>query len=219
VPRYFFSSSVCVYRDMQPGEPEIRKRGRPGSPGQRIRLGEALLRAVAEAYERRYGSGAHRAVPELLRARRAWTGGREKAPAAMCRKIAENRRRRHDRGVGATVPPCDSYTYVSDMVDGIYALTHSELHGAVNIRLPQYVTVDEWHSRRPGGRKRIAIRHVDGPVVSTSRNFSNARIYSSLDGEGGPRSGLALTYPGSRPPGEGRQGRIPVTARMRARPS
>jgi nucleoside-diphosphate-sugar epimerase len=90
-----------------------------------------------------------------------------------------------------------SYTYVSDMVDGIYALTHSELHGAVNIGCPQYVTVDELAlAAAKAAGKRITIRHVDGPVGVHSRNFSNARIYAlgwtaKVDLE----AGLALTYP------------------------
>jgi len=86
---------------------------------------------------------------------------------------------------------------VSDMVDGIYLLTHSDLHGAVNIGCPQYVTVDELATAaaRVAG-KTIHIRHVDGPVGVHSRNFSNARIYSlgwtaKVDLE----SGLTLTYP------------------------
>jgi nucleoside-diphosphate-sugar epimerase len=83
------------------------------------------------------------------------------------------------------------------MVDGIYALTQSDLHGAVNIGCPQYVTVDELaQAAAKVAGKRITIRHVDGPVGVHSRNFSNARIYSlgwtsKVDLE----QGLALTYP------------------------
>jgi nucleoside-diphosphate-sugar epimerase len=83
------------------------------------------------------------------------------------------------------------------MVDGIYLLTQSDLHGAVNIGCPQYVTVDELAlaAAKVAG-KRIAIRHVEGPVGVHSRNFSNARICSlgwtsKVDLE----KGLSLTYP------------------------
>ena len=73
-----------------------------------------------------------------------WTGGREKAPAAMCpqsgQKIGGDEGVIEVWGDGSAVR---SYTYVSDMVDGIYLLMHSDLHGAVNIGCPQYVTVDE----------------------------------------------------------------------------
>jgi nucleoside-diphosphate-sugar epimerase len=69
-----------------------------------------------------------------------WTGGREKAPAAICRKVAEV-------GEGGTIEvwgdgsAIRSYTYVDDMVDGIYRLMQSGLEGPVNIGSPEYVTV------------------------------------------------------------------------------
>ena len=107
-----------------------------------------------------------------------WTGGREKAPAAMCRKVAEA----HDGGtieVWGDGSAVRSYTYVSDMVDGIFLVMHSDLHGAVNIGCPQYVTVDELAATvaKVAG-KRIHIKHVPGPVGVQSRNFSNERISS-----------------------------------------
>ncbi len=71
-----------------------------------------------------------------------WTGGREKAPAAICRKVAEV----EDGGtieVWGDGTAVRSYTYVDDMVDGIFMLMHSDLQGAVNIGCPQYVTVNE----------------------------------------------------------------------------
>jgi nucleoside-diphosphate-sugar epimerase len=71
-----------------------------------------------------------------------WTGGREKAPAATCRKVAEV----PDGGtikVWGDGTAVRSYTYVDDMVDGIYRLMHSDLEGAVNIGNPEYVTVKE----------------------------------------------------------------------------
>ena len=124
----------------------------------------------------------------------------------MCRKIAEI----EDGGtidVWGDGSAVRSYTYVSDMVDGIYALTQSDLHGAVNIGCPQYVTVDELAqaAARVAG-KTIKIRHIDGPVGVHSRNFSNARIYSlgwtaKVDLE----AGLALTYPWIDVAGEGRR--------------
>ncbi len=108
-----------------------------------------------------------------------WTGGREKAPAAICRKVAEV----EDGGVievwgdGTAVR---SYTYVEDMVDGIYRLMHSDLQGAVNIGCPQYVTVNELvEAVAAASGKTIHIKHIDGPVGVQSRNFSNERIYST----------------------------------------
>ncbi len=99
-------------------------------------------------------------------------------PAAICRKIAEA----EDGGtieVWGDGTAIRSYTYVSDMVDGIYMLVQSDLEGAVNIGCPQYVTVDELVATviEVSG-KEIHVKHVDGPVGVHSRNFSNARIHS-----------------------------------------
>jgi GDP-D-mannose 3',5'-epimerase len=125
-----------------------------------------------------------------------WTGGREKAPAAICRKVAEA----EDGGtieVWGDGTAIRSYTYVSDMVDGIYMLMQSDLEGAVNIGCPQYVSVDELVATViEASGKTINIKHVDGPVGVHSRNFSNTRIYSL--GWGAKvflKEGILLTYP------------------------
>jgi nucleoside-diphosphate-sugar epimerase len=125
-----------------------------------------------------------------------WDGGREKAPAALCRKIAEA----EDAGtidVWGDGKAIRSYTYVDDMVDGIWRLMRSDLEGAVNIGCPEYVTVDELAMAiaRIAGKK-IRIKHVEGPVGVQSRNFGNGRIYSiGWKSEFPLARGLALTYP------------------------
>jgi nucleoside-diphosphate-sugar epimerase len=90
-----------------------------------------------------------------------------------------------------------SYTYVSDLVDGIRHLMDSDLDGACNIGCPEYVSVDELvHIVARVAGKSVTIKHVPGPVGVQSRNFSNARIEST-----GWRSrvsleeGIAQTYP------------------------
>jgi nucleoside-diphosphate-sugar epimerase len=125
-----------------------------------------------------------------------WQGGREKAPAAICRKVAEA----SDGGeieVWGDGSAVRSYTYVDDMVDGIFRLTQSDLEGAVNIGCPEYVTVDELVAAVAAvSGKRVRIRHVEGPVGVHSRNFSNARIESIGWRSQWPlRRGLEATYP------------------------
>jgi len=90
-----------------------------------------------------------------------------------------------------------SYTYVDDMVDGIYRLTASSLLGPANIGSAEYVSVAQLvQTVAEVAGKAIQIRYVEGPVGVQSRNFSNERIYSvgwrprySL------RDGIARTYP------------------------
>jgi GDP-D-mannose 3',5'-epimerase len=198
VPRYFFSSSVCVYRDMAPGEPELTEdEAYPAQPDNEYGWEKLYAERVAMAYGRRY----HMAV-RIARFQNCygpdgtWTGGREKAPAAMCRKVAEA-----DEGgtieVWGDGSAIRSYTYVDDMVDGIYRLTQSGLEGPVNIGSPEYVTVAELvEVVARVAQKRVVVRYVTGPVGVRSRNFSNARVYSlgwrhqfSLE------EGIRRTYP------------------------
>jgi nucleoside-diphosphate-sugar epimerase len=90
-----------------------------------------------------------------------------------------------------------SYTYVDDMVEGIHQLMQSDLHGAVNIGSPQYVTVNELVTTvAQVADKNVHVRHVEGPVGVHSRNFSNARIYSlGWQAQFSLLDGIASTYP------------------------
>jgi nucleoside-diphosphate-sugar epimerase len=198
VPRYFFSSSVCVYRDMRPGEPEMTEaEAIPANPDNEYGWEKLYSERMAMAYERRYGRQVRIArFQNCYGAEGTWQGGREKAPAAICRKVAEveDGDMIEVWGDGTAVR---SYTHVNDMVDGIFRLMHSDLHGAVNIGCPQYVTVDELVATvAEVAGKRIRVRHIEGPVGVQSRNFSNARIYSiGWKPEIFLKEGIGLTYP------------------------
>jgi len=198
VPRYFFSSSACVYRDMQPGEAEMTEdEAIPAHPDNEYGWEKLYSERVAMAYARNHGMQVRIArFQNCYGPEGTWRGGREKAPAAMCRKVAEAQ----DGGeveVWGDGTAVRSYTYVADMVDGIYRLMQSDLQGAVNIGCPEYVTVDELVTVVAGiAGKRIHIKHVDGPVGVQSRNFSNARIESLGWRSQYPlKDGIALTYP------------------------
>jgi GDP-D-mannose 3', 5'-epimerase len=198
VSRYFFSSSVCVYRDMASGEPELmEEQAYPAQPDNEYGWEKLYAERVALAYGRRYGLAVRIArFQNCYGPEGTWTGGREKAPAAICRKVAEV----EDGGtieVWGDGSAVRSYTYVDDMVDGIYRLVQSDLGVPVNIGSPEYVTVAQLVDvvARVAG-KRVAVRYVPGPVGVRSRNFSNAQVYSlgwrprfSLE------AGIGCTYP------------------------
>jgi nucleoside-diphosphate-sugar epimerase len=181
VPKYFFSSSVCVYRDMQPGEPEMKEsEAFPAQPDNEYGWEKLYAERMALAYARNRGMRVRIArFQNCYGPEGTWSGGREKAPAAICRKVAEI----EDGGtieVWGDGTAIRSYTYVDDMVDGIFMLMHSDLEGAVNIGCPQYVSVNELvDTVSKVSRKNIKVKHIDGPVGVQSRNFSNERIYST----------------------------------------
>ena len=198
VPRYFFSSSVCVYRDMEPGEPEMTEdEAIPANPDNEYGWEKLYAERIAMAYERNRGMAVRIArFQNCYGPEGTWTGGREKAPAALSRKVAEA----EDGGsieVWGDGSAVRSYTYVDDMVDGIYMLMHSDLVGPVNIGCPEYVTVDELaETIAEVSGKRIQIKHIAGPVGVQSRNFSNARIYTTgWRAKFFLKDGIAQTYP------------------------
>lgn len=198
VGRYFFSSSVCVYRDMLPGEPPLTEDdGIPANPDNEYGWEKLYAERIAAAYGRRFGFPVRIArFQNCFGPEGTWRGGREKAPAAICRKVAEAL----DGGtveVWGDGSAVRSYVYVDDLVEGIYALMHSDLEGPANIGTSEYVTVDELVQLviNTSG-KQLDVKHIDGPVGVQSRNFSHARI-ESLHWR--PRlslaQGIGQTYP------------------------
>ena len=196
--RYFFSSSVCIYRDMAPGEPELtEEQAYPAIPDNEYGWEKLYAERMAMAYGRRYGVAIRIArFQNCYGPEGTWDGGREKAPAAICRKVAEV-----DDGEAIEVwgdgTAIRSYTYVDDMVDGIRTLMDSSLEGPTNIGSPEYVSVKQLvETAAEVAGKRIRIKYVSGPVGVRSRNFSNAKIYSTgWRSRVSLREGIAKTYP------------------------
>jgi nucleoside-diphosphate-sugar epimerase len=197
VKRYFFSSSVCIYRDMKPGEPELREdEAYPALPDNEYGWEKLYAERVALAFGRKYGIQVRIArFQNCYGPEGTWTGGREKAPAAICRKVAQA----VDGGtieVWGDGTAVRSYTYVDDMVDGIYRLTESPLAEPTNIGSPEYVSVAQLvQTVAEVAGKTIRIKYIKGPVGVQSRNFSNQRIYSTgWQARHSLKDGIARTY-------------------------
>ncbi len=124
-----------------------------------------------------------------------WTGGREKAPAALCRKVAESTDGTIDVwGDGSAVR---SFIYVTDLVEGIRRLVDSEMTEPTNIGTREYVSVKQLVELvADAAGKEISPRWVPGPVGVQNRNFSNSRIESlGFEPQSGLADGLSRTYP------------------------
>jgi len=198
IPRYFFSSSVCIYRDMEPEEPEMtEEEAYPALPDNEYGWEKLYSERMALAYGRRYGMQIRIArFQNCYGPEGTWRGGREKAPAAICRKVAEAK----DGGTieawgdGTAIR---SYTYIDDMLEGIYLLMHSDLNVPTNIGCPQYVSVKELiDTVAQLAGKKIHVKWIKGPVGVQSRNFSNAKIYSlGWKPKYFLNDGISLTYP------------------------
>ncbi len=180
VPRYFFSSSVCVYRDMQSDEGELNESDViPAAPDNEYGWEKLYAERILMSYGRKY--------PMKVRIARfencygplgTWQGGREKAPAAICRKVAEAT----DGGsieVWGDGTAIRVFTYVDDLVDGIVTLTRSNVEGPTNLGRDERMTIADLAAEiiYVSG-KQLDISYVDGPVGVHSRNFSKSRIHS-----------------------------------------
>jgi nucleoside-diphosphate-sugar epimerase len=197
VPRYFFSSSVCVYPDMQIGDHELTEDNAiPANPYNEYGWEKLYVERVAMAHGRRYGMKIRIARFEnCYGPQGTWTGGREKAPAAICRKVAEAK----DGGIieiwgdGTAVR---NFTYVDDLVDGIYLLMRSDLEVPTNIGTSEYVTIDEFVDKIIEiSDKKLAKKHVEGLAGVQSRNFSKERILSlGWEPKVNLKEGLVRTY-------------------------
>ncbi|MCK9613976.1 MAG: NAD-dependent epimerase/dehydratase family protein [Candidatus Omnitrophica bacterium] len=198
VKRYFFSSSVCIYRDMKPGEAELSEEDAyPANPHNEYGWEKLYAERTALACSRHNNITVRIArFQNCYGPEGTWRGGREKAPAAICRKVAEasNGGVIEVWGNGEAIR---SYTYVDDMVEGIRKLMQSDLEGPVNIGSPEYVSVRELvDTATEVAGKKLNIKWVEGPVGVQSRNFSNKKIYSTgWRAKFSLKDGIKITYP------------------------
>ena len=198
VKRYFFSSSACVYRNMKADEPALTEDDAyPALPDNEYGWEKLYAERAAMAYGRRYGMTVRLArFQNCFGPEGTWQGGREKAPAALCRKIAEA----EDGGtieVWGEGSAMRAYTYIDDMVEGIVRLMGSDLENGVNIGRPEYVSVDELVAMIAGvAGKKIHMKHIKGPVGVLARNFTNDRIRSTgWESKFSLKDGIVRTYP------------------------
>lgn len=199
VPRYFFSSSVCIYRNMKIGEPELDEAGAyPAMPDNEYGWEKLYAERMALTFGR-HGKTEVRIArfQNCYGPEGTWQGGREKAPAAICRKVAMVDGPKGTIEVWGDGTAVRSYTYVDDMIDGIVKLVRSDIKEPTNIGNPEYVSVDELvKTVAEVAGKKITIKHVKGPVGVQSRNFSNKRIYKTgWKAKNNLKKGIEQTYP------------------------
>jgi GDP-D-mannose 3',5'-epimerase len=198
VPRYLFSSSACVYRDQQPDEPDLTEDDAyPAQPDNEYGWEKLYSERVALAYRRNQGMTVRVArFQNCYGPYGTWNGGREKAPAAMCRKVAAV----EDGGtieVWGDGTAMRVFTYVDDLVDGIHLLMQSDVEEPTNIGADERISVNGLVALvAEVAGKTVNTRHVDGPVGVHARNHSSDRIRAMgwVDRHS-LRDGIAKTYP------------------------
>jgi GDP-D-mannose 3',5'-epimerase len=204
--RYFFSSSACAYPESKQDElnaPPLKEDDAwSGMPQDAYGVEKLFSEQLAHYYglDKEHRLNTHVArFHNCFGPQGSWTGGREKAPAALCRKVAEAKlSNRHSIEVIGDGQAQRTFMYVSDCVEGIYRLTQSDHPGPMNLGSTEQVTVDELaYLISSIANWEIEIVHVPGPQGVRSRNSDNSLAEKVLGWtpQVSLRQGLEMTYP------------------------
>ncbi len=200
--RIFYSSSACMYpahNQLDPEAPVTRESSAyPANPDSEYGWEKLFSERLYLAYARNYGIESRIArFHNIFGPEGTWEGGREKAPAALCRKVAEA----HDGGVieiWGDGKQTRSFLYIDECVEGVIRLMRSNFLGPVNIGSDEMVSIDQLARMIIEiSEKRLSLEHVPGPLGVRGRNSDNTLIKERLGWAPNQplREGLRLTYP------------------------
>ncbi|OAH09617.1 NAD-dependent epimerase/dehydratase family protein [Streptomyces jeddahensis] len=203
VGRYFYSSSACVYAAHKQSEayaPALREEDAyPAMAEDGYGWEKLFSERMARHFREDYGLATRVArYHNVYGPYGTWTGGREKAPAAACRKVAlavlTGAREVEIWGDGEQTR---SFTYIDDCVEGTLRLTRSEHVDPVNIGSDRLVSINQLYAivEQIAG-VRLKHRHIPGPLGVRGRNSDNTRIRKELgwEPETSLLDGLEITY-------------------------
>lgn len=178
IKRYFYSSSACVYRNQTLDEkPLIEDDAYPAQPDNEYGWEKLYAERVTSTFGRNTKMKVRIArFQNCYGPFGTWEGGREKAPAALSRKIAQSSNNEIDIWGDGTAQR--NFIYVDDLVNAIYTLTQSEEERPVNIGTDELVSINELVQILANiADKDITSKHIEGPVGVLGRNQSIQRMY------------------------------------------
>lgn len=203
VQRYLYSSSACIYPEYRQESTDIaplrEEDAYPAQPQDAYGWEKLIAERLCLHYREDYGFETRIVrFHNIFGPFGTWTGGREKAPAALCRKIATAKLSGNPEveiwGDGAQTR---SFCYIDDCVEGIYRLMRSSYREPLNLGQDRMLSIDEL-ADLIAAVAGIAIEkvHVPGPQGVRGRNSDNSRLREQLQWE--PQisleEGLARTY-------------------------
>lgn len=199
--RIFYSSSACMYPEhnqLNPDNPDCTESSAyPANPDSEYGWEKLFSERLFLAFGRNYGMEVRVArYHNIFGPEGTWQGGREKAPAAFCRKVAmaEDGGEIEMWGDGEQTR---SFLYVDECVEGTIRLTRSNWTGPVNIGSDEMVTINELAQMvMDAAGKSLSIHHIDGPLGVRGRNSENSLIQEKLGWapQAPLKDGIARTY-------------------------
>ena len=186
-PKIFFSSSACMYPEhnqLDPNTPDCREdTAYPANPDSEYGWEKLFSERLYLSYHRNYDVPVRIArYHNIFGPEGTWTGGREKAPAAICRKVAELPKGGGSIEVWGDGLQTRSFLFVDECVEATYRLVQSDFTGPVNIGSEEMVSINELVDiAAKVADKDVEKNHIDGPLGVRGRNSNNDLIREKLD--------------------------------------
>ena len=199
--KIFYSSSACIYPEynqMDPDNPKCSEDSAyPAQPDSEYGWEKLFSERMYLSYYRNHGLQVRIArFHNIFGPDGAWNNGREKAPAAFCRKVAETK----DGGeieMWGDGKQTRSFLYIDECLDGVRKLMDSDFTGPVNIGSEEMISINglaEMIMEIAG--KKLSIKHIEGPLGVRGRNSDNKLIFERIGWRPTRplREGLKKTY-------------------------
>lgn len=185
VGKIFYSSSACMYPEYNQLDPDNPKCSEdsayPAAPDSEYGWEKLFSERLYLAYKRNYGMEVRVArFHNIFGPKGTWQGGKEKAPAAICRKVAKA----EDDGtieVWGDGKQTRSFLFIDECLEAVRRLMKSDFTGPVNIGSEEMVTINELVQMVASiAGKKIHIKNVPGPTGVRGRNSDNKLIKEKL---------------------------------------
>ncbi|HKO11041.1 MAG TPA: NAD-dependent epimerase/dehydratase family protein [Acidobacteriaceae bacterium] len=204
VERFFYSSSACVYNGEKQKNPEVtplkEEDAYPALPEDGYGWEKLFSERMCRHFEEDFGMVCRVArYHNVYGPYGTWAGGREKAPAAICRKVIEAKASgKHEIEIWGDGKQTRSFMYIDDCTKGTVAITESDIDYPINLGSSELVTINQLVDivEEIAGVKLERRYKLDAPKGVNGRNSDNTKIKQELGWEPSIRlkDGMAKTY-------------------------
>jgi GDP-D-mannose 3',5'-epimerase len=204
VERFFYSSSACVYNAEKQASPAVvalkEEDAYPALPEDGYGWEKLFSERMCRHFEEDFGLQCRVArFHNVYGPHGTWNGGREKAPAAICRKVIDAKRSgKHEIEVWGDGQQTRSFMYIDDCIYGIQAIFESDIHEPINLGSSELVTINQLVDivEDLAGIKLKRNHNINAPRGVNGRNSDNSKIKRYLGWEPSIRlkDGLAKTF-------------------------
>jgi nucleoside-diphosphate-sugar epimerase len=200
--KIFYSGSACMYPEhnqLDPDNPDCREESAyPANPDSEYGWEKLFSERLFFAYHRNYGIPVRVArYHNIFGPEGTWEGGREKAPAAICRKVAYLPEEGGTIEVWGDGLQTRSFLYIDECIEATRRMMESDFIGPVNIGSEEMVTINQLvDTAAKVSGKNVEKNHIDGPLGVRGRNSNNDLIREKLgwDYSQSLEEGILKTY-------------------------